>query len=86
MWEKIGIVREGSGLEGAVEALAAWSAPLVEARHPAGYELRHLLPTARLMAEAALMRTESRGAHWRSDYAQPSEAWLRHISFRRDAE
>jgi len=37
---------------------------------------------ARLIAEAALMREESRGAHWRSDFPEPREAWLRRIVFR----
>jgi L-aspartate oxidase len=36
------------------------------------------------MAEAALRREESRGAHYRTDFPEPVEAWgKRRIVFRR---
>jgi L-aspartate oxidase len=38
-----------------------------------------MIITGRLIAEAALLREESRGAHFRSDFPQRSAAWLRHI-------
>ena len=41
--------------------------------------------TSRLVAEAALLREESRGAHYRTDFPEPRESWLRHIVFKRDA-
>ena len=34
--------------------------------------------TARLIAEAALQRTETRGSHLRLDYPDASPAWQRH--------
>ena len=48
-------------------------------------ELANLLLVGRLVTEAALTRTESRGAHYRTDYPETSDAWKRHIVFRRDA-
>ena len=33
-------------------------------------------------AEAALRREESRGAHYRTDFPEPVEAWRRHLVFR----
>jgi L-aspartate oxidase len=38
----------------------------------------------RLMAHAALLREESRGAHYRTDFPERSDAWQRHLTFRRD--
>jgi succinate dehydrogenase/fumarate reductase flavoprotein subunit len=40
-----------------------------------------------MVAEAALLRTESRGAHQRTDFPQTDDAnWLKHTSFRRDSQ
>jgi L-aspartate oxidase len=39
--------------------------------------LRNLAETGRLIARAALERTESRGAHWRDDYPVADPAWQR---------
>ena len=41
---------------------------------------RNMLTTAKLIAAAALMRTESRGGHYRSDFPEPDPAW-RHRTF-----
>ena len=46
-----------------------------------GYELANLVLTGRLVTEAALLREESRGAHFRSDFPQSSPQWQRHIIF-----
>ncbi len=39
-------------------------------------ELRNMTQLASLVAAAATARTESRGAHYRDDYPQPSEDWM----------
>ena len=44
-----------------------------------------LVVCGRLVTEAALLREESRGAHWRSDFPEAREEWRRHIVFRRPA-
>jgi succinate dehydrogenase/fumarate reductase flavoprotein subunit len=48
-------------------------------------ELDHMLSTAQIIVKAALLRTESRGAHQRRDYPQQNDAdWLKHTGFRTD--
>jgi succinate dehydrogenase/fumarate reductase flavoprotein subunit len=48
-------------------------------------ELDHMLTTARMIVEAAQARTESRGAHQRTDFPDADDAhWLKHIAFKRD--
>ena len=47
------------------------------------HELANMVLAGRMMAEAALLREESRGAHYRTDFPQPREEWRRHIVFRR---
>ncbi len=54
----------------------AGAEPLDHARAMAWGELRNMLLAARLITLAARRRTESRGAHFRSDYPAPSTAWL----------
>jgi L-aspartate oxidase len=81
MWDHAGIVRNGDDLEAACDTLAAWEALPDEHRH----ELENLTLCGRLVAEAALVREESRGAHYRTDFPEPQAAWRRHIVFRRDA-
>ena len=82
MWEKVGIVRSRETLEEAANILAAWEKTLEKPSDRSSYELNNLVLTARLMTEAALIREESRGAHFRTDYPQPSSDWLKHIIFR----
>jgi len=49
----------------------------------AALELRDLVLCSRLVAEAALLREESRGAHYRTDFPEARDEWRRHIVFRR---
>lgn len=46
-------------------------------------EARNMLEVASLIAEAALMRNESRGGHYRLDYPQSQYRWIKHIILRR---
>jgi L-aspartate oxidase len=83
MWDKVGIVRDGRSLAEAKAVLSAWHASLPEPTDRPSHELANLLLCARLVTEGALMREESRGAHYRSDFPERSQAWHRHIIFRR---
>jgi L-aspartate oxidase len=81
MWDDVGIVRDGDGLQAAAARLAAWRAAQAEPSDRASHELANLLLTGQLMAEAALMREESRGAHYRSDFPLPRDEWRRSLTF-----
>jgi len=83
MWDKVGIVRDGLSLAEAKAVISAWQAPFGEPTDRPSHELANLLLCARLVTEGALMREESRGAHYRSDFPERSQAWHRHIVFRR---
>jgi len=83
MWEDVGILRSGDGLRRAARTLAVWERTLRPAMDRPSYELANMVLVGRLIAEAALTREESRGAHWRSDFPEPSEAWLRRIVFKK---
>jgi L-aspartate oxidase len=84
MWENVGIIRSGDTLEKAANTVSAWEKTLEKPSDRSSYELNNLVLTGRLMAEAALIRKESRGAHFRTDYPESSPDWLKHIVLRRD--
>ena len=86
MWREVGIVRSGEGLRDAAERLRSWAAALPRPADRATYELRAIVTCARLATEAALLREESRGAHYRTDFPAPRDEWRRHIVFRRPVE
>lgn len=67
MWTHVGLVRDRRGLEHAL-------AELERLERDAGFAARNALLVARLIATAALARTESRGGHWRADYPESDPA------------
>jgi len=85
MWEDVGIVRSGDGLARAKATLSAWQAALPAPADRPSHELADLVVCGRLVTEAALLREESRGAHYRTDFPEPREEWRRHIVFRQPA-
>ena len=84
MWDRAGIVRDAEGLAAAARTLSAWRAMLPAPTDRAEHELANLVLTGRLVVDAALRRTESRGAHFRTDYPTSEDAWLRHQIYRSD--
>jgi L-aspartate oxidase len=81
LWDKVGIVRNRESLTEAAETLAAWQEVLPTPSDRTSYELKNLIIAGRLMTEAALLREESRGAHFRTDFPQSSPDWLCHLVF-----
>ncbi|MCJ7654455.1 MAG: FAD-binding protein, partial [Dehalococcoidia bacterium] len=82
-WDKVGIIRDKEGLNQAAGILAAWQQSLHPPTDQPSYELSNLVLTGRLLTEAALIREESRGAHFRSDFPQTSPKWQCHIVWRK---
>jgi L-aspartate oxidase len=85
MWDKVGIIRSGRSLKEAAGVLATWESCLPQPGDRTSHELNNLVLCAKLATEAALLREESRGAHFRTDFPQASPEWKRHIVFRKNA-
>jgi L-aspartate oxidase len=72
-----GVVRDAVSLKAAGQAMVDVSASAQQAAGTvAGAELANLLLLAHALIEAASVREESRGAHTRSDFPQPSADFL----------
>jgi fumarate reductase flavoprotein subunit len=81
MWQKVGIIRDAKGLESAVSELEAIEAELsatgiADANRAFNLtwhdwlNLRSLAEVSRVIAQAALARRDSRGAHYREDFPE----------------
>ena len=79
LWRNAGISRHGSRLLLTARILCAWERTMPQPADQAGYELRNLLILGRLMVEAALIRQESRGSHFREDFPDTSPNWEKHV-------
>jgi L-aspartate oxidase len=84
MNHNVGIVRSKESLESAMERILQIRRELnhVRATDTTMMELKNMLFLSSLLVKAALMRQESRGAHYRSDYPQTDDQnWLNNIVF-----
>ena len=82
MVRKMGIVRDRARLDEAKRDVAFWCRYVLarEFDSRAGWELQNMLTVARLMIDAAIVREESRGTHFRSDFPKRDDAnWVRHV-------
>ena len=84
MWDKVGIIRSGKSLKEAADILATYQGLLARPIDRPAYEVTNLVLSARLVTEAALLRKESRGAHFRTDFPRTSRAWQRRIVYKKD--
>ncbi|MGI5816829.1 MAG: L-aspartate oxidase [Armatimonadota bacterium] len=87
------LMQQSAGMERTEEDLAEaraqvhnWAAQIgtVPAASREEAEAANMVTVARLTLEAALARTESRGAHYRADFPELDDAWHRHLAFRPD--
>jgi succinate dehydrogenase/fumarate reductase flavoprotein subunit len=90
MWERVGLVRNQKDLQYAEVQLQILEERInkVSLRGPQKYNLtwqeymnvRNLVSIAKMVTKSALMRTESRGSHYREDYPESNdEKWLSNI-------
>jgi L-aspartate oxidase len=81
MWRSVGISRNETELESAIQQLDFWANYVCrrDLGEPAGWELQNMMLVGRIMAAAALERRESRGVHARSDFPGANELQCRHI-------
>jgi L-aspartate oxidase len=78
-----GLQRTGAGLAEALRFLGTFPTSVKELDGDAITAANAAL-TARLIVTGALLRQESRGAHFRTDFPHPDDAWRVHIVQTRD--
>lgn len=75
-----GVVRSAGSLDQTRQVLAALSAPFASATAGrADHEIGNLVTVAHALLAAATARQESRGCHSRTEFPEPSPAWLRRL-------
>ena len=86
MWEDVGILRLEANLKVARDVLRemdqahSWSSM-------ATFEFQNMLDVANLITESAIIRRESRGAHYREDYSERDDVhWKKHVVICRDKQ
>src|SRR5665213_503372 len=96
MWRNVGIERARERLEETREIIGFWGRYVMDKTFDpaasresavAGWELQNMLTVCSLIAAAALVRTESRGVHFRTDFpARDDEHWRSHLLWKRPME
>ena len=64
----VGVLRSAAGLRTGLEALGAVQETTADTVDQDAWETTNLLTVSTLLAEAALLREETRGSHWREDF------------------
>ena len=89
MWEKAGIIRSAASLNAAltrieeVETLSKTCRAESPVQLMRRLDLKSMLQVSKMVCRAALRRTESRGAHYRTDHPQEKNPeWLKNILIR----
>lgn len=95
MWEKVGIVRDGKKLANALEEIGVLQKRAASMKAPGGrafnltwqqaLDMRNMLTASELIARSAVRREDSRGAHFREDFAETDNSrWLANIYMSRN--
>jgi succinate dehydrogenase/fumarate reductase flavoprotein subunit len=92
MWSKAGIVRTYEALQEAIAGVEGLREKVPMLSAPSGrdmlfaLEVPMALDAAEMIVRAALERRESRGAHFREDYPEEDDGWLRTVVVRMAAD
>jgi len=89
MGRLVGVERRGEELREAADSIGSFAAYVMphQFHEIEGWELQNLLSVASCMVEAAMVRTESRGVHYRSDFPETDdERWRRHLTIKIDID
>ncbi len=89
MWKHVAIIRDKNGLKIALTRIRELKGMLNNLKVPDvaefnkdlqdALEVENMLNVAELVTESALIREESRGAHYRSDYPETRDEWKKSI-------
>ena len=79
MWRNVGMSRHGTQLLQSARIFHAWERTMPRPTDLASHQLSNMVLLGTLMAEAALLRQESRGSHFREDFRETSTAWEKHV-------
>ncbi len=88
-WESLGIVRDGTGLKAVIASLDSLLASMTGSGESAGVapfsrpglEAGNMATVASLVARSAVVRQESRGAHYRADFPRRDDGRFGRSSF-----
>jgi L-aspartate oxidase len=80
MWGQVGVIRSGESLIRACAQLSRWAQLMAQPfSNRAAIEVKNMVQVAQCIAEAALWRENSIGAHYRSDFPQARRVgWQQH--------
>lgn len=80
MWEKVGIIRDGKGLEDAISRFNSLRALSPKSENPVEQLLLPMmLDSAEVTCLGTLLREESRGSHYRRDNPETKDDWEKRI-------
>jgi L-aspartate oxidase len=77
-WQHAGLVRDAGGLNRAITRLTSLSQGTLAEPNREEYEQRNIHCVALLIARSALVREESRGGHYRSDFPEKLASFEKH--------
>ncbi|MCW2758440.1 MAG: aspartate oxidase, partial [Nocardioidaceae bacterium] len=80
MTGRVGVLRNADGISSALESLAQLVAKRTDDSRTEAWQVTNLLTVSTALANAALLRQETRGSHWREDFPERDDAqWDGHI-------